>query len=70
MIRKASMRRGAISGTSSNSQALSGAKIYKIETNYRSPGILSVANAAIAPNVHQFAKELAPARPSGAKLVR
>jgi len=47
-----------------------GAKIYKIETNYRStPEILSVANAAIAPNIHQFAKELAPARKSGAKPV-
>jgi DNA helicase II / ATP-dependent DNA helicase PcrA len=46
------------------------AKIYKIETNYRStPEILSVANAAIKANVHQFAKELAPARKSGAKPV-
>ena len=45
-----------------------GAKIYKIETNYRStPEILTVANAAIAANVQQFAKELAPARKSGAK---
>ena len=44
------------------------AKIYKIETNYRStPEILNVANAAIAANVQQFAKELAPARKSGAK---
>src|SRR6266545_3277806 len=43
-----------------------GAKIYKIETNYRStPEILALANAAIAPNIHQFAKELAPARKSG-----
>ncbi len=47
-----------------------GAKIYKIETNYRStPEILTVANAAIAANVQQFAKELAPARKSGAKPV-
>jgi len=47
-----------------------GAKIYKIETNYRStPEILTVANAAIAPNVHQFAKELTPARKSGPKPI-
>jgi DNA helicase-2/ATP-dependent DNA helicase PcrA len=45
-----------------------GAKVYKIETNYRStPEILQVANAVIAANVHQFAKELAPARKSGVK---
>ena len=45
-----------------------GAKVYKIETNYRStPEILSVANAAIAANVQQFAKQLAPARKSGAE---
>jgi DNA helicase-2/ATP-dependent DNA helicase PcrA len=44
------------------------AKIYKIETNYRStPEILTVANAAIAANVHQFVKRLTPARPSGVK---
>ncbi len=42
------------------------AKVYKIETNYRStPEILEVANAAIAANVHQFTKQLAPARKSG-----
>ncbi|HTL18597.1 MAG TPA: UvrD-helicase domain-containing protein [Patescibacteria group bacterium] len=42
------------------------AKIYKIETNYRStPQILEVANAAIGANVHQFAKQLAPARKAG-----
>ena len=36
-----------------------GAKVFKIETNYRStPEILNVANAAIAANVNQFAKEL------------
>ena len=47
-----------------------GAKVYKIETNYRStPEILALANAAIAPNIHQFAKQLAPARKSGAKPV-
>src|SRR5262249_52810242 len=45
-----------------------GAKIYKIETNYRStPEILSVANAAIAANINQFQKELASARSSGTK---
>jgi DNA helicase-2/ATP-dependent DNA helicase PcrA len=44
------------------------AKIYKIETNYRStPEILTVANAAIAANVHQFAKRLTPARAPGIK---
>jgi DNA helicase-2/ATP-dependent DNA helicase PcrA len=42
------------------------AKVYKIETNYRStPEILNVANAAITANVNQFAKALAPARKSG-----
>jgi DNA helicase II / ATP-dependent DNA helicase PcrA len=47
-----------------------GAKIYKIETNYRStPEILTVANAAIAANLQQFAKQLAPARKSGTKPV-
>ncbi|MGD0259420.1 MAG: UvrD-helicase domain-containing protein [Verrucomicrobiota bacterium] len=46
------------------------AKIYKIETNYRStPEILRVANAAISANVEQFAKELAPARQPGPKPV-
>ena len=45
-----------------------GAKVFKIETNYRStPEILKVANAAIAANVGQFAKELAPARKPGVK---
>ena len=48
-----------------------GAKIYKIETNYRStPEILNVANAAISANVEQFAKELAPARKAGSKPVK
>jgi DNA helicase II / ATP-dependent DNA helicase PcrA len=47
-----------------------GAKVYKIETNYRStPEILNVANAAITANVNQFAKQLAPARASGEKPV-
>jgi DNA helicase II / ATP-dependent DNA helicase PcrA len=42
------------------------ANVYKIETNYRStPEILNVANAAIGANVHQFAKQLAPARKPG-----
>src|SRR5262249_51042420 len=46
------------------------AKIYKVETNYRStPEILELANAAIAPNVRQFTKQLAPARKSGVKPV-
>jgi len=45
-----------------------GTKVFKIETNYRStPEILKVANAAIAANRNQFAKELAPARNSGMK---
>ncbi len=47
-----------------------GAKTYRIETNYRStPEILALANAAIAANIHQFPKELAPARKSGDKPV-
>jgi len=46
------------------------AKIFKIETNYRStPEILEVANAAIAANVRQFTKHLSPARKSGVKPV-
>ena len=45
-----------------------GAKVFKIETNYRStPEILKVANAAIAANRNQFTKELAPSRKSGLK---
>jgi DNA helicase-2/ATP-dependent DNA helicase PcrA len=41
-----------------------GARKYVVETNYRSvPEILTLANAAIAPNTTQFRKELAPARP-------
>jgi DNA helicase-2/ATP-dependent DNA helicase PcrA len=51
-------------------QRYPGAKTYKIETNYRStPEILSLANAAIAPNIHQFTKHLTPARKSGIKPV-
>jgi DNA helicase-2/ATP-dependent DNA helicase PcrA len=42
--------------------------IYKIETNYRStPQILNLANAAIAPNIHQFTKQLTPVRAAGPK---
>jgi DNA helicase-2/ATP-dependent DNA helicase PcrA len=45
-----------------------GAKVFKIETNYRSaPEILRVANAAIAANRNQFMKNLAPARKPGLK---
>jgi len=45
-----------------------GAKVFKIETNYRStPEILKVANAAIAANRNQFTKQLAPSRKSGLK---
>jgi ATP-dependent DNA helicase UvrD/PcrA len=45
-----------------------GAKVFKIETNYRStPEILKVANAAIAANRNQFTKQLSPARKSGLK---
>ena len=41
-----------------------GAKIYKIETNYRSvPEVLELANAVIAANEHQFEKHLVAARP-------
>jgi DNA helicase-2/ATP-dependent DNA helicase PcrA len=46
------------------------AKIYKIEVNYRStPEILTVANAAIAPNLKQFFKLLTPERKTGAKPI-
>ncbi len=44
------------------------AKVFKIETNYRStPEILNVANAAISANRNQFQKNLTPARKSGMK---
>ncbi|MGO8767086.1 MAG: ATP-dependent helicase [Limisphaerales bacterium] len=44
------------------------AKVFKIETNYRStPEILQVANAAILANRNQFTKNLAPSRKSGMK---
>ncbi len=43
-----------------------GAKIYKIETNYRSvPEVLELANAAIAKNEHQFEKHLVAVREGG-----
>ena len=43
-----------------------GARLYRIESNYRStPEILRLANAAIAANVQQFAKALTAVRPSG-----
>ena len=42
------------------------AKVYKIETNYRStPEILHLANAIIGCNQHQFSKSLTPARSPG-----
>jgi len=47
-----------------------GAEVYKIETNYRStPEILNLANAAIAANTRQFAKELSASRGPGEKPV-
>ena len=47
-----------------------GAKVYKIETNYRStPEILNLANAAIAANTRQFAKELSASRSPGEKPI-
>ncbi len=46
------------------------AKVFKIETNYRStPEILNLANAAIAPNTNQYQKRLLSARPSGIKPI-
>lgn len=46
------------------------AKIFKIETNYRSaPEILRLANAAIAANGNQFKKRLRAVRDSGQKPV-
>lgn len=45
-----------------------GARVFKIEMNYRStPEILTVANAAIAGNVRQYPKQLMAARKSGEK---
>lgn len=49
-------------------QRYPGAKVYKIETNYRSsPQILELANAAIAANTEQHKKELVSACPPGEK---
>ena len=45
-----------------------GARVFKIELNYRSrPPILLLANEAIKGNAHQFAKELRSTRSGGAK---
>jgi DNA helicase-2/ATP-dependent DNA helicase PcrA len=45
-----------------------GARMFKIEMNYRStPEILTVANAAIALNTRQYPKQLTAARKSGEK---
>ncbi|MBR4252152.1 MAG: ATP-dependent helicase [Kiritimatiellae bacterium] len=45
-----------------------GARIYKLERNYRSvPGILEVANDVIAGNKDQYQKTLVPHRPGGVK---
>lgn len=45
-----------------------GTRVIRIETNYRSsPEILSLANASIGNNLHQFPKELRPVRPGGVK---
>jgi len=47
-----------------------GAKVFKLETNYRSvPGILDVANACIAGNPEQFQKNLRAVRPTGRRPV-
>ncbi|HUJ11062.1 MAG TPA: ATP-dependent helicase [Verrucomicrobiae bacterium] len=44
------------------------ARSFKIEVNYRSvPFILKLANEAIRPNIHQFAKNLTPVRTGGVK---
>jgi DNA helicase-2/ATP-dependent DNA helicase PcrA len=48
-----------------------GARVHKIEINYRStPEILALANAAIRPNTRQYPKELQAARPSGPRPVK
>ena len=49
-------------------QRYPGTVIYKIEENYRStPEILALANAAIAPNINQYSKQLVSKRRSGLK---
>ena len=49
-------------------QRYAAAQVFRIETNYRStPEILSVANAAIAPNTRQHPKQLIAARKPGPK---
>lgn len=51
-------------------QRFPAARIFKIETNYRStPEILEVANAAITGNLRQYPKKLVSARESGEKPV-
>lgn len=51
-------------------QRYPGARIFKIETNYRStPQILELANAVIRVNRHQFPKVLTAARPAGPRPV-
>ncbi|MBI4449802.1 UvrD-helicase domain-containing protein, partial [Candidatus Uhrbacteria bacterium] len=50
------------------SEAFPGAKVFRIETNYRStPQILKVANAAIAENEAQYKKTLRPVRVRGVR---
>ncbi len=45
-----------------------GTKVFKIEINYRSiPHVLTLANSSIRTNVHQFSKQLRPARSGGRK---
>lgn len=45
-----------------------GTRIFRVEENYRSlPPILTLANAVIARNVHQFEKNLRPVREGGGK---
>ena len=47
-----------------------GAKIFKVETNYRStPNILDVANAAIVANTRQYEKKLTALKEKGAKPI-
>lgn len=51
-------------------QAFPDAKVFKLETNYRStPEILDIANACIHHNTRQFPKVLKATRPSGAPPV-